>query len=71
MATEAERWVTRDPWIAANQMVNLSGDEAAVIAAHHADALWWLGDEEGCSVWKRILSAISELTSTELHGAVN
>lgn len=63
--------VERDIWTAANEMMKLFGDEAAIHAAMRADAMCANGDDQGYSVWKRVLAAIIELRSTEPRGASN
>jgi hypothetical protein len=63
--------IDRDTWIAADQMITLYGDDAAVIAAQYADARWEQGDQEGYEAWSRVLFAIGEMRSTEPDGAVN
>jgi hypothetical protein len=58
-----------DIWLAANEMIKQFGEDAAVISATRADALRDLDDEEGYSIWKRIVAAINELRSTESSAA--
>ena len=41
------------------------GDDAALAAARRADKLLAAGDLEGCTVCKRILEAVAELTRAE------
>ncbi len=60
--------IDRDIWITANGIINQFGEDAAVIAATRADALRDLGDEEGYVVWKRVVTAVNELTRTEAMG---
>ena len=60
--------IDRDIWIAANEMIKLYGDDATVHAAIRADALQHQEDEEGYSVWKRIVAAINELRCVEPGG---
>ena len=54
-----------DIWRAANTLVKWHGAHAAIVAAQRADELPSAGDIEGCSVWKRILAAVTELTRTK------
>jgi hypothetical protein len=53
-----------DIWRAANLMLKRHGADAEVAAAMRADELLARGDVEGCSVWKRILVAVRELSRT-------
>ena len=50
-----------DTWRAANVLLKRYGGEALFIATRRADALLDRGDPEGCSVWIRIATAITEL----------
>jgi hypothetical protein len=55
----------RDIWRAANLLVRRNGrPDAAPAAARRAEELLAAGDVEGYAVWKRILSAVAELTRT-------
>lgn len=54
--------VSTDIWRAANEMIQLYGDDAALRAAMRADALLEQGDTEGSFVWKRIARAIDDLS---------
>ena len=54
-----------DIWRAANILVKRHGAGAAVVAGQRADELLAAGDVEGCAVWKRILTAVDELTRTK------
>ena len=57
----------RDIWRAANLLVRRHGRPyAAPAAARRAEELLAAGDVEGYAVWKRILSAATELTRTAL-----
>jgi hypothetical protein len=49
---------------AANILIKRHGVDAALVAAHRADELLEAGDTGGCAIWKRILSAVTELTRT-------
>ena len=49
---------------AANILLKRYGVDAAIEAARRADELLEDGDMDGCAIWKRILSAVSELTRT-------
>jgi hypothetical protein len=61
--------IERDIWIAANEMIKLFGDEAALHAALRADALRNQEDEEGYVTWKRVVAAIRELANMEPSGS--
>lgn len=63
--------IDRDIWITANAMIQQFGEDAAVISATRADAMLQLGDEEGYSVWKRILRAISDLVNATPDGSMH
>jgi len=56
--------IPTDIWRAANEMIRMFGEDARLRAAMRADALLEEGDTEGCSVWKQIIRAISELQSS-------
>jgi hypothetical protein len=53
-----------DIWRAANLLVKRHGADAALMAGRRADELL-AGDVEGCTVWKRILVAVAELSRTK------
>ena len=53
-----------DIWRAANLVIKRHGDDAAIVAGRRADELLAAGDPEGCTVWKRILEAVTELART-------
>jgi len=63
--------IGREIWAVASEMIRLHGGNAAIHAAIRADALQRIGDKEGYAVWKRIVVAINELTSTDPSGSVN
>jgi hypothetical protein len=63
--------IDRDIWIAANEMIKLYGEDAAIRAAIRADGLARDGDVAGYAMWKRVLRAIIELRSSEPDGLVN
>lgn len=50
-----------DLWRAADMMMKLYGEDAALHAAMRADALLDQGDTEGFFTWKRIARAIDDL----------
>jgi hypothetical protein len=54
-----------DIWRAADLLVKRHGADAAIVAAQRADELLAQGDLDGQSIWKRIVSAVSELQRTE------
>ena len=53
-----------DIWRAANLLLKRHGADAAMVAAERADELLAAGDVEGCTIWKRILLAVTELART-------
>jgi len=57
-----------DIWRAANEMIKLYGADAQFKAALRADKLLDLGDSEGFSVWKRVATAIGDLTNGHSSG---
>jgi hypothetical protein len=57
--------------IAANGLVKLYGDDAAIKAANRADMMAALGDKDSYALWKRIVRAIIDLTNTELREPMN
>ena len=50
---------------AASSLIKNHGDDAVFEAARKADAMIEKGDPDGLAVWKRILTAVKELQSTE------
>jgi hypothetical protein len=63
--------IDRDIWLAANELIKLYGDDAAVQAAIRAEASHEQGDEHGYAVWNWILGAIGELKCAKPTGFVN
>jgi hypothetical protein len=61
----------RDIWLAANLMIKLFGDDAALYAALRAGAVYDPDAEDDYEDWKRIALAIDELGSAEPWGALN
>jgi hypothetical protein len=58
-----------DIWRAANVLVKLHGDDAAILAAQRADVLLSQNDLEGQRSFKRIVKAINEIQRTiPTHG---
>lgn len=55
-----------DVWRAADLLIKLHGDDAAIVAAKRADELLASGDIEGQNVWKRIMRAINEVQRMQL-----
>ncbi len=55
----------------ANLLIREYGDGAAFHAAMRADAMLEAGDPDGLAVWKRIIRAVDELTSTEPVGTAH
>ena len=53
-----------DIWRSANTLIKQHGDDAALIAAQHADELLAKGDLEGQRVFKAIVEAINHLQRT-------
>ncbi len=49
----------------ANVLIREHGEDAALEAAKHADAMLEKGDLEGQAVWKRIVRAVEEILRTE------
>ena len=49
---------------AASILIKRHGADAAIEAARQADELLEAGGMDGCAIWKRILSAVAELTRT-------
>jgi hypothetical protein len=45
-------------------LVKRHGADPALVAARRADELLEARDTDGCAIWKRILSAVGELTRT-------
>lgn len=54
----------RDVWAAANQLIKVRGQDAALFAAMRADHALAAGDIAQYRLSKRILSAIQELLAT-------
>ena len=54
-----------DIYRSAGVLIREHGEDAALEAAKHADAMLEKGDLEGLAVWKRILAAIEEIKRTE------
>jgi len=50
---------------AANLLLHLHGEDAELAAAQRADELLNRGDVEGHAVWRRIVSAVADLTRTK------
>jgi hypothetical protein len=49
---------------ATNILIQRHGTDAAIEAASRADEMLEAGDMDGYAIWKRILSAVAELTRT-------
>ena len=58
-------------WRAANQLLQRYGEHAEFEAAARADQMIEQGDPEGLALWKRVLTEIDELQSTEPTGSVH
>ncbi len=54
-----------DIYRSANVLIREHGQDAALEAAKHADAMLEKGGLEGLAAWKRILAAIEEIRRTE------
>ncbi len=54
-----------DIYRSANVLIREHGDEAALEAAKHADAMLEKGNLEGQTVWKRIVRAVGEIQRTK------
>lgn len=57
-----------DVWRAANEMIKFFGADAQFKAALRADKLLDLGDSEGFNAWKRVATAIGNLTNGRSPG---
>jgi hypothetical protein len=55
-----------DTWRAADQMLKLYGDDAAIKAALRGDALLDQGGVDGFHAWKRLVVAITNCSATNL-----
>lgn len=62
---------TIDIYRTAKLLLDQYGADASVHAAMRADQLIESGDVQGVHVWKRVLKAIEELTSSDPGGAVH
>ena len=60
-----------DIWRVANLVLRRYGDDAEVESARRADELAADGDETGGALWRRIIGAIRQLTSTTPPGSVH
>jgi hypothetical protein len=49
-------------WRAANEMIEMFGDDAAIRAAMQADAALDVGDTADFSFWKRVVASINDLS---------
>ena len=54
-----------DTYHSANVLIREHGEDAALEAAKHADAMLEKGDLEGQVVWKRIARAVEEMQRTD------
>jgi hypothetical protein len=61
----------RDIWLTANLMLKRHGADAEIQAAMKADEMTSRGDLAGWNVWRRVLTAVRELTNTAATSAVN
>jgi hypothetical protein len=61
----------KDIWCGAKLLMDQYGADASVHAAMRADQLIEAGDVQGVCVWKRVLKAIEQLTSSDPGGAVH
>ena len=55
----------RDVWRAAKVLIDKHGADAATHAAMKADDFLECGDVDGAAVWRRIVRAIGELSSSQ------
>ena len=55
----------KDIWRAAKILIDQHGDDAGTHAAMRADAMLEQDDMEGQAMWKRIVRAIEDLTSSD------
>jgi hypothetical protein len=60
--------VELDIWRAANLLLRQHGYDAPIIAAQRRDKLLADGDLNGLIIWKRIMSAMAELSRTRGDG---
>ncbi len=70
------RWVNgalseRDVWITAGLMIRRYGSKATLEAAARADELSSRGDEAGCCIWDRIITAIEEISHPDSEYSIN
>ena len=56
-----------DIYRSANVLIREHGEDAALEAAKHADAMLAKDDLEGLAVWKQVLKAIEEVQRRERH----
>ena len=61
----------KDIWRSAKLLIDQHGADAPVHAAMRADAMLDQGDLDGQAMWRRIVRAIEELTSSAPGGAVH
>ncbi len=61
----------RDIWLTANLMIKQYGDNAAIEVAMRAEDLQKRGDLGGTNVWRRVLSAVAELTVKMVVGSMH
>jgi hypothetical protein len=61
----------RDIWRTASLLISQFGDDAEFEAARRADQMLDRGDIDGQRVWRRVLAAVGELTTTVPSGQVN
>jgi hypothetical protein len=55
-------------WIAANEMIEMFGDDAAVRAAMRSDAELDVGEVEQARFWRRVVASIEDFGRTEREG---
>ena len=60
-----------DIWRAAQLMLKRYGDNALEESAARANELALAGDDDGAAIWRRIMSAVTELANKTPPGRVN
>ena len=63
--------IDRDIWLTANLMIKQYGDGAEIEVGMRADDMLRCGDLGGRDVWRRVLSAVRELTVKTAVGSMH
>jgi hypothetical protein len=53
------------------ELVDVEGDDAVLLAADQADACLAAGDQDACSYWRRVESAIQILLLEDVLGTIH